>query len=63
MNACPWNRFNKEGWPEFSYNQNKLQQLTTEKWLNMSQEEFDADYKNTPLTRAGLEKIKNNISL
>ncbi|GEM_PF-276873 len=63
MNACPWNSFNKDGWPEFSYNQNKLQQLTTEKWLNMSQEEFEADYKNTPLTRAGLEKIKNNISL
>lgn len=69
MNACPWNKFNKKGWGEF----HKLAYLLRGKngdlapgetdvwWDNLSQNEFDDLFKKSPLKRAGLDKIKENI--
>ncbi len=34
---------------------------TGEEWLSMSEEEFNTRFKDTPLIRAGLEKIKRNV--
>ena len=62
MNACPWNRFNKTGWKEFSANREFLAGLTREIWEEMTEEVFRERFKETPLFRAGLEKIKHNIS-
>ena len=62
MNACPWNRFNKEGWKEFSSNREFLEGCSADFWNGISEEEFKERFKDTPLMRAGLEKMRKNIS-
>ena len=62
MNACPWNKFNRPGWEEFQTNRKLLENSTEEFWRNMSEEEFNSLFKDSPLKRAGLKKIKNNLS-
>ena len=62
MNACPWNRFNKPGWEEFSSNRDLLKRCSGEFWANLTEEEFRRIFKDSPLFRAGLEKMKNNVS-
>ena len=62
MNACPWNRFNKTGWKEFSANREFLAGLTRENWEEMTEDFFREKFKDTPLSRDGLEKIRQNIS-
>lgn len=62
MNSCPWNKFNRPGWEEFHTNRKLLENSTEEFWRNMSEEEFNALFKDSPLKRAGLKKIKKNLS-
>ena len=62
MNACPWNRFNKEGWKEFSSKKALLEGLTREKWEKMTEGDFKEMFTGSPLERAGLDKIRQNIS-
>lgn len=57
MNACPWNSRNKQGWPEFSILKNLLGRTTPEFWESMTDSEFTEKFKETPLLRAGREKI------
>ena len=71
MNACPWNRLNIKGWQEFHTNADLLRSSSldaeaalgerAEWWNGLSQEDFDKLFKDSPLRRAGLEKIKQNI--
>ena len=60
--ACPWNRFNKPGWPEFSSNREFLKTCNRDFWNNITEEEFQDLFKDTPLLRPGLAKIRKNIS-
>lgn len=60
--ACPWNRFNKPGWSEFSSNREFLQKCNRDFWNRIGEEEFQRLFKDTPLLRAGLAKIRKNIS-
>lgn len=60
--ACPWNRFNKPGWREFSSNREFLKTCNREFWNNITEEEFLDLFKDTPLLRPGLAKIRKNIS-
>lgn len=60
--ACPWNRFNKPGWPEFSSNKAFLETCNRDFWNRITEEEFQLKFKDTPLSRAGLQKIRKNIS-
>ncbi|MBQ7221854.1 MAG: epoxyqueuosine reductase, partial [Bacteroidales bacterium] len=62
LNVCPWNVPGLEGWPEFAQNKCEIEALSKEEWLNMSQEEFEKRFNDTPLERPGLEKLKNNIN-
>ncbi|MBR7026660.1 MAG: DUF1730 domain-containing protein [Bacteroidales bacterium] len=59
MRACPWDREN-EVWPELVCNKDYIESLTAEDWKKMSEEEFEKRFSGTSLTRAGLQKIKNN---
>jgi epoxyqueuosine reductase QueG len=36
--------------------------MTPEEWLALSEEEFSEKFSTTPLKRAGLERIKENLS-
>ena len=60
--ACPWNRFNKPGWPEFSSNKAFLETCGRDFWNSITEEDFQLRFKDTPLLRAGLVKIRKNIS-
>lgn len=60
-NACPWNKFNLPGWEVFNVNRKLLENSTEEYWNNLSEEEFNTLFKDSPLKRAGLKKIKQNI--
>lgn len=61
MNACPWNRFNKPGWKEFSVNCKVLEGFSAKGWMDMTEEDFNKKFGNSPLLRAGLKKIRQNI--
>ncbi len=71
MNACPWNRLNLRGWEEFHTNAALLRSVvgstkpapgeTPEWWENLTHDEFDNYFKNSPLQRAGLTKIVHNL--
>ncbi len=60
--ACPYNRFNKPGWPEFSSSREFLKTCTRDFWNSITEEEFQSRFKNSPILRAGLSKIRKNIS-
>lgn len=58
MNACPWNRKNLSGWPEFLTRQELLAEATPQWWEKLSAEEFKKLFATSPLLRAGLENIR-----
>ena len=60
LRACPWNK-DVPSWKEFRKNSDYLVNLDREKWLEMTQEEFDERFAGSGLTRAGLDRIKGNI--
>ncbi len=63
MNACPYNKFNIKGWEEFHSNAQILNEnREKEWWLQMTEEDFNKIFKNSPLQRAGLKKIQDNIN-
>ncbi|MBP5210797.1 MAG: tRNA epoxyqueuosine(34) reductase QueG [Bacteroidales bacterium] len=62
LNACPWNNPQIKGWPEFEQNKGEIEAVSKQEWLSMSQEEFEKRFGDTPLSRPGLEKLKNNIN-
>ena len=58
LDACPWNSANKEGWSEFHKNVEMLQGRESDWWESLSNEEFKKIFKETSLTRGGLDNIK-----
>ncbi|MEG0517417.1 MAG: tRNA epoxyqueuosine(34) reductase QueG [Bacteroidales bacterium] len=65
MNACPWNRKNRPGWPEFLTRQQLLAEATPQWWEKLSAEEFKKLFATSPLLRAGLKNIRaaNRLAL
>lgn len=62
QDVCPWNRFSKShNEPHFMPNTEALN-LTRKEWEEMTEEVFRKLFKDSPLKRAGLEKMKNNLS-
>ena len=62
LRACPWYRVNKEsGWKEFSQLSGELKEIRESDWKEMSNSAFKKRFLSSPLSRAGLKKIKNNI--
>lgn len=62
MNACPWNSRNAAGWPEFRTNEKMLSGANAKWWNSLTESEFKRAFSNSPLSRAGLEKIKSNCA-
>jgi len=58
---CPWNR-NKPGnkTPEFRISE-ELASMTTEDWKNLDSEHFDGLFRQSPVRRGGLSRLKKNI--
>ena len=67
LNACPWSaKGDVTSWKEFSplthgEAEQSLTETSYEDWLSMDEEYFKKWFSNSPLMRAGLNKIKNNI--
>ncbi len=62
QNVCPWNQsFAKStDYQEFKPSEN-LQNMTREKWQNLSQSEFKKLVKHSAMSRVKFEKMKENI--
>jgi len=67
IEACPWaNRGGFTTWPEFAplYSailDKKIIEFSVEDWTGLSEDVFREIFKNSPLKRAGISKIKNNL--
>jgi len=61
QDVCPWNRFSKpHNEPHFIPNAEALNQ-TRKDWEEMTEEVFRKLFKDSPLKRAGFEKMKDNV--
>lgn len=58
LNACPWNRKNVPGWPEFSTRRELLAQADAAWWEELSEEAFRDFFSGSPLLRGGLANIR-----
>lgn len=59
--VCPWNRFSiPHNRPEFEP-QEKILNKTVREWFEITEELFEEQAARSPLKRAGLNKIRNNI--
>lgn len=67
IEACPWtNKGLFTTWPEFSPkfsvdHNKKIIEFSHEDWIGLSEDDFKEIFKNSPLKRAGISKIKNNL--
>ncbi len=61
LDACPWNSRNLPGWEEFHTNAGLLQQATPQWWNGLSKEDFKRLFKDSPLSRGGLENIQTAL--
>ena len=60
--VCPYNRKAPLATnPRFTPSFNPVE-MTPKEWLNLTDEEFSAKFSSTPLERAGIERLKDNLS-
>jgi epoxyqueuosine reductase len=59
--ACPWNKKDIKGWPEFSSNSQLISSIKKEDWITMDQSSFNSYFKNSSLSRAGLLKLRSSV--
>jgi epoxyqueuosine reductase len=63
QDVCPWNRFSKPTKEkDFIPDDNKLSWSRNE-WEEITEEVFKKVFKDSPISRAGFEKIKDNLKL
>lgn len=60
LRACPYDR-ESEGWEELRANAEEILSKSPQDWHDMDEKEFKERFDGTPLCRAGLAKIKNNL--
>ena len=60
QDVCPWNRFSSPT-EETRFTPKEWIEWDEQKWQGMDSEQFNQNFKNTPLTRAGFEKIKGHL--
>jgi len=67
LDACPWTtRGEPTEWPGFLplkyHNGESILTLDNNEWQSMTEETFSSVFKKSPLSRAGLSKIKSNLN-
>ncbi len=61
QDVCPWNKkLNNTNTEEFIANEEILN-FSKEDWANMTEKEFQENFKNSSIIRVGLDKMKKNI--
>ena len=67
LRACPWaGRGEPTGWEEFlplklRNSGKKITDLTSDEWLAMDETGFKEEFADSPLSRAGLARLKNSL--
>lgn len=61
QDVCPWNRFSKPTEEQQFLSRSEAVQHTENEWLEMTEEVFRQQFGESPLQRAGLEKMKGNV--
>jgi epoxyqueuosine reductase len=61
--VCPWNKFSSPTLEEEFNPSGEWLNWTREQWNQLSKEEFEATFKESPLARPGFDKMKENINL
>jgi epoxyqueuosine reductase len=63
QDVCPWNRFSKPtNEKDFIPHDNRLS-WSREEWEEITEEVFKKVFKESPLSRAGYQKVKDNLKL
>ncbi|MFM7016807.1 MAG: tRNA epoxyqueuosine(34) reductase QueG [Bacteroidota bacterium] len=63
QDVCPWNRFSKPSQvKEFSPSDNRLS-WSSEEWKEVTEDVFKKVFKDSPLSRAGFDKVKSNLKI
>ncbi|MEN9332420.1 MAG: hypothetical protein RLZZ94_1510 [Bacteroidota bacterium] len=63
QDVCPWNRFSKPTKEkDFIPHDNRLS-WSREEWEEITEEVFKKAFKESPLSRAGYQKVKDNLKL
>jgi epoxyqueuosine reductase len=63
QDVCPWNRFSKPGHEkDFIPDDNRLAWSRGE-WEEITEDLFKKTFKDSPISRAGYEKIKSNLKI
>ncbi len=63
QDVCPWNRFSKPTKEkDFIPDDNRLS-WSREEWEEITEEVFKKAFKESPLSRAGYQKVKDNLKL
>ena len=60
--VCPWNRFSKPTRITEFYPKDEVLQYTKKDWLEITDEVFSKVFKDSPISRTGLEGMKRNVS-
>ncbi len=61
--VCPWNKFSTPTQEEEFNPSGDWLNWTREQWNQLSKEEFESIFKESPLARPGFDKMKENINL
>ncbi len=60
---CPWNKNARQhSVPEFELSE-ELKKLTLDKWVNLSEEQFDRLFKGSPIERRKFNHFKKNVTI
>ncbi|MFM2155853.1 MAG: hypothetical protein RL516_602 [Bacteroidota bacterium] len=63
QDVCPWNRFSKPtNEKDFIPDDNRLS-WTRSEWDEITEEVFKKVFKDSPISRAGYDKLKNNLKI
>lgn len=61
--VCPWNRKALQHHVKEFFPNEWLMRMNREEWLELDEETFRERFKESPLRRSGLERIKNNLGM
>lgn len=60
QDVCPWNKFSKPT-NEKSFEPEVLNQFSKQDWMDMTEEIFNQQFKNSPISRTGFSGMKRNL--
>ena len=63
QDVCPWNRFSKPTKEKDFIPDDNRQSWSREEWEEITEEDFKKAFKESPLSRAGYQKVKDNLKL